>query len=152
MVGVWTDMDRSALCVFSWRPDCIQGTRLVFDSMTMPPLRAPFQRLASDGVTAVRIMDEKHCWLKEYKVNGGHLVRSPSAVAEAAASVAVGGVGSLGITESHRGPCDLLHWEEVCSAVGQALTWCWGGRVTAASLSAAAPRAALSTRCCASCK
>ena len=100
MVGVWTDMDRSALCVFSWRPDCIQGTRLAFDSMTMSPLRAPFQRLASDGVTAVRLMNEKHCWLKEYKVNGGHLVRSPSAVAEAAASVAVGGVGSTGITES----------------------------------------------------
>ena len=88
--GIWLDPDRNRVCVFNWKPDCISGTELAFRSMSAPPLTAPFQRLAPDGVASVHFVNDENCWLKQYKVQEGRLVPPPSQAAQAATTVAIG--------------------------------------------------------------
>ena len=91
MVGVWTDADRNSLCVFDWRSNCVEGTRLMFDSMRGAPSRTPFCRLSSEGQVSMDLQPgSKNCWLREYHVQDGRLIKSSCEKAEAATSVAIG--------------------------------------------------------------
>ena len=77
---------------FDWKADCIEGTRLQFTSMAGPPLRSAFCRLSSEGQVSIDMQaDAVHCWLREYHVQGGRLLKTSCENAEAAASVAIGG-------------------------------------------------------------
>lgn len=92
MVGVWIDADRNTLCVFSWKQNCILGTRLQFDSMASPALRSCFCCLSSEGEVSIDLQaDARHCWLREYHMQAGRLRKSSCENAEAAARVAIGG-------------------------------------------------------------
>lgn len=91
IVGVWTDTNRDSLCVFCWQTDRIEGTRLFFDSMTDAPVRVPFCSLSSKGQVSMDLQpNSRNCWLKEYNLAGGKLVKASSQNAEAAAAVAIG--------------------------------------------------------------
>lgn len=78
------------MCVFNWEQDCIQGTELKFSSMSVPLSTTPFQCLSADGVSSVHFVNSENCWIKQYKVQEGRLLRSPNQVAQAAATVAMG--------------------------------------------------------------
>lgn len=70
--------------------------------MAEPPDSSPVHRLAADGESSAVVIDDYHCWIKQYQVHaGGSLIRPTSQNAQAATLVAIGQLVSTLILNSN---------------------------------------------------